>query len=71
MAEQASQELKDAVYRRAAGKCECEMTGCGHQGRCTNWLRPGWGVRCKTAGGEWSLTNAFAACKTCNESTPG
>ena len=69
MAEQAPQEVKDAVYRRAAGKCECQSCA-GHQGPCTNWLRPGWGVRRKTAEGGWSPANAIAVCKTCNESNP-
>jgi hypothetical protein len=70
MAEQVTQELKDAVYRRAGGKCECQ--GCaGHKEPCLNWLRPGWGVRRKTPGGELSPANAIAACKTCNEASPG
>ncbi len=69
MAEQTSQELKDAIYRRAGGKCECQSCA-SHQDPCLNWLRPGWGVRRKSAGGELSLANAIAVCKTCNEASP-
>jgi hypothetical protein len=70
MAEQASQELRDAVYRRAGGKCECQACA-AHQGQCLNWLRAGWGVRRKSAGGELSSANAIAVCKACNEASPG
>jgi hypothetical protein len=50
-----SQETKNAAFRRAGGRCECQMQHCGHRGRCnkplgsigrrTTLIRCGWRPR--------------------------
>ena len=37
-----SETTKQALYRRAGGKCECTMKVCGHSGRCNKGLTPGY-----------------------------
>ena len=55
MAAQATQELRDAVYRRAGGKCECTMQTCSHHtGRCNAMLRGAWEIHRITAGGAYT-----------------
>lgn len=52
MAEQASEQLRNDVHKRAGGVCECTMKGCSHHtGRCTAVLRGPWEVHRITAGG--------------------
>lgn len=70
MAEQASQQLRDDVYKRAKGKCECEMKLCGHSGRCAADLRGSWEVHRPTAGGPYALSVVIGMCQTCHRNTP-
>jgi hypothetical protein len=71
MAGQATQELRDAVYNRAGGKCECTMGACSHHtGRCNAMLRGEWEVRRITAGGAYTLSNVKGMCQTCHHNTP-
>lgn len=67
-----SQDVKDQVFRRAGGKCECEMTTCGHRGRCNAMLRGEWHAHHRKAvasGGDDSLGNSLAMCATCHRNT--
>ena len=63
--------LRDDVYNRAGGKCECKMMSCAHHvGRCSAMLRGEWEVHRKTAGGPYILSNVVAMCQTCHRNTP-
>ena len=67
-----SQETKDRAYRRAGGRCECELTTHGHVGRCNAQLRGEWHLhhrRAIASGGDDSLGNAVAMCVTCHRQT--
>ena len=70
MADSPSQELRDAVYKRAGGRCECTMKNCGHTGRCTATLRGEWELHRVTAGGSYTLSNVIGMCQTCHRNTP-
>jgi len=63
--------LRDEVYRRAGGRCECTMVTCSHHsGRCNVVLRGEWEVHHVTAGGPDTLSNVKAMCQTCHRNTP-
>ena len=62
--------LRDDVYKRAGGRCECTMKSCGHTGRCTAMLRGEWEVHRLTAGGEYVLSNVIGMCQECHRNTP-
>jgi hypothetical protein len=63
--------IRDDVYDRAGGKCECRMKTCGnHTGRCNAMLRGEWEVHRLTAGGPYTLGNVLGMCKTCHRKTP-
>ena len=65
-----SEATKKELYGRAGGRCECEMTVCGHRGRCPTGLSPGyWDAHHKTAGGPDTLGNLIAMCATCHKNT--
>ena len=70
MPDSPSQQLRDEVYRRAGGQCECEMTRCSHRGRCTAMLRGAWELHRKVAGGSYTLSNVIGMCQTCHRNTP-
>jgi hypothetical protein len=71
MAETLSQKMRDDLFTRAGGKCECTMRGCGHHsGRCNAMLRGGWEAHRMTAGGPYILSNLVAMCQTCHRTTP-
>ncbi len=66
--------IKDKLYKRAGGRCECTMSVCKHHvGRCNKSLVPGyWDAHHKTSvrsGGEDSLSNLVAMCATCHKNT--
>jgi hypothetical protein len=65
-----TQTLRDDVYRRADGRCECDMKVCGHAGRCTNALRGEWELHRRTAGGPYTMANVLGMCQTCHRNTP-
>lgn len=46
--------LREQVYNRAGGRCECTMLTCGHQGRCGAVLRGEWEVHRMSAGGDYN-----------------
>ena len=65
--------LRDDVYKRAGGKCECTMSICSHHsGRCSAMLRlnSGWELHRITAGGPYTLSNVKAICQACHRNTP-
>ncbi len=62
--------IRDDVYERADGKCECTMKSCGHHtGRCKASLRGEWEVHRITAGGPYVLSNVIAMCQSCHRNT--
>jgi hypothetical protein len=63
--------IRDEVYKRAGGKCECTMKTCSHHtGRCNATLRGEWEVHQVTAGAGYTLSNVRALCQRCHRNTP-
>ncbi len=63
--------IREDVFERADGKCECKMSICSHHtGRCGAMLRGEWEVHRITAGGSYTLSNVIAMCQTCHRNTP-
>jgi len=63
--------IREDVYARAGGKCECTMKNCSHHtGRCNAILRGEWEVHRLTAGGAYVLSNVIAMCQACHRNTP-
>ena len=62
--------IREDVYARAGGRCECTMRSCGHTGRCSAMLRGEWEIHRLTAGGPYTLSNVVALCQTCHRKTP-
>lgn len=62
--------LREDVYERAGGQCECRMLSCGHTGRCPTMLRGEWEVHRLSAGGEYVPSNVIGMCQTCHRKTP-
>ena len=62
--------IRDEVFNRAGGRCECTMKICGHSGRCTARLHGEWEVHRLTAGGPYVLSNVLGMCQTCHRNTP-
>jgi hypothetical protein len=59
--------LRDMLYRRADGRCECEMSICEHEGRCPATLIPGtWESHPMLADGPATLSNLLAMCLRCH-----
>lgn len=65
-----SEEIKKDLHRRAGGRCECTMSICSHQGRCTRSLVSGyWDAHHQNANGPDTLGNLIAMCATCHKNT--
>lgn len=66
-----SEETRKALYRRAGGRCECEMSVCDHTGRrCGRGLSPGyWDAHHRVASRPDTLSNLIAMCATCHKNT--
>jgi len=68
-----SNSLRQELFKRAGGRCECRMRVCKHHAlgaRCTRNLVPGyWDAHHKTAGGPDTLSNLIAMCATCHKNT--
>lgn len=63
-------ETKEALYKRAEGRCECTMSICDHSGRCSRSLASGyWDAHHRNANGDDSLGNLIAMCATCHKNT--
>jgi hypothetical protein len=63
-------DTKEAAYRRADGKCECDRIGHGHRGRCRAPLlaQSGWDARHITSpriGGDDTFFNCEVVCVGC------
>ena len=66
-----STKVKEDLYKRAGGKCECTMSKCSHHtGRCNAMLRGAWEAHRVTAGGAYTLSNLIAMCQICHRNTP-
>lgn len=69
----ATKALKDALYKRANGHCECKMRSCDHHragSKCPRSLVPGyWQVHRLNTSGDYTLSNTKAYCKTCHKNT--
>ena len=67
----ATAELRDQVFERARGACECTMQKCGHHsGRCPNSLGFSWELQRIEAGGPSAAANVMAICEQCYRNTP-
>jgi 5-methylcytosine-specific restriction endonuclease McrA len=68
-----SDEVANAAWRRAGGKCECTRLNCGHSGRCNAALTANnWHAHHRTAvvvGGADTLSNCEALCIPCHRKT--
>ncbi len=63
--------LRDDVFNRAVGRCECTMKTCSrHTGRCNAMLVGAWEIHRTTAGGAYTLSGVTAMCQTCHRNTP-
>jgi hypothetical protein len=59
--------VRDMLYRRADGRCECEISTCRHQGRCGALLVPGTWVPLPLGANEpATLSNHVAVCLPCH-----
>lgn len=73
--EYCSPALRDFVFFRAQGMCQCTQSGCHAQlypgARCFKPLVKGdWDVHRLLAGGAYSPENTQAMCKQCHQNTP-
>ena len=67
-----SEKMRQELYQRSGGRCECKMTVCSHHRagvRCSNLLKAGWDAHHKTAGGLDTLSNLIAMCLECHKNT--
>jgi 5-methylcytosine-specific restriction protein A len=68
-----SEEVKLLAWKRAGGKCECGLSGCGHGARCNADLSGRtWHahhVVSEQAGGSDALGNCQVLCVPCHENT--
>jgi hypothetical protein len=66
-------EVKQRLYTRAGGQCECTMRVCDHHragSRCPHGLSAGyWNAHHRAAGGVDNLGNLIALCASCHKNT--
>lgn len=64
--------LRDEVYKRANGVCECTMKTCKHHEgrRCHVKLTGEWHIHHIVAGGPDVLSNVKGLCPECHHNTP-
>lgn len=62
---------REALYKRAGGRCECEMRVCSHHtGRCFKPLVGSkWDAHHKVKGGSDDPGNLTAMCEACHKNT--
>lgn len=67
------QSVKDSVWRRSGGKCECRRKGHSHSGRCSKPLTRSTveyhHVHAESLGGHNGLSNCEALCRACHHGT--
>lgn len=64
---QDTEAIREAVYNRSGGRCECTADDCAHHsGRCGAQLRSRWDVLRKNPGGAFSAWNLQALCVRCH-----
>jgi hypothetical protein len=69
--ESGTERLREAVYKRAGGLCECTMKTCNHRGaRCNAVLGRNWELHRVSLDGGYILTNVIATCETCQSQLP-
>ena len=71
MADAVPQSVKQELYTRASGRCECTMTVCDHgTRRCSRGLSAGyWDAHHRNANGPAVPSNLIAMCATCHKNT--
>jgi hypothetical protein len=63
--------LREQIYERARGACECTRQKCGHHaGRCLNSLGYSWELQRIQADGPSMAVNLIALCEQCYHNTP-
>ena len=63
--------LREQVYVRARGACECTRQKCGHHsGRCPNSLGYSWEPQRVDTDRPYTAVNAIALCEQCYRNTP-
>jgi 5-methylcytosine-specific restriction endonuclease McrA len=71
MTERPTQDLRNAVYKRAGGQCECSMLICGHHsGRCLEKLSGEWELHRLVAAEAYALANVIGMCQRCHRNMP-
>ena len=63
--------LRDEVYARSGGHCECVRRGCSHSGRCVGALRGEWEIHRIESGGPFTLSKVVALCEVCTRHSHG
>jgi len=66
-----SEEVRNSIWIRAGGKCQCTRLACGHWGRCNAELVE-WHanhIKAESAGGPSTFANGEALCVPCHENT--
>jgi hypothetical protein len=67
-----SEATRAEAKRLAGGRCQCEMSVCGHRGKCGDPLGNNWHAHHRTsvaAGGSDALSNCQPMCIPCHERT--
>lgn len=71
MNETLTPKVRQELFERAGGKCECIMVSCSHHVlRCNARLGDNWEAHRVTAGGPYALSNLKAMCPRCHRNTP-
>lgn len=68
MPDNPSPKLRERVYARAGGRCECRLRSCGHLGHCSSALRDDWILYRTNASAPYVLSNVIGLCHACHSS---
>jgi hypothetical protein len=63
--------VRDEVYDRAEGLCECTLRGCSHHGQCSQPLRGDWEIYRLDPAVVYNLSNLVALCEACSRRARG
>ncbi len=67
----APEHIRELVYKRGGGKCECMEEVCSHHTGCCNaMLRGEWGVHRTDPEGAYTPNNVVAMCQECHRNMP-
>lgn len=65
-----SKATREALRKRAGGRCECTMKVCSHVGRCkTRLIGSKWHAHHRSRTGPDTLGNLIALCVPCHKNT--